>query len=138
MKTRRAQILAGLVLIFMLVGCASANNNPVATVLTEPKPEYIKITPAQASEMMTGDVIILDVRTQEEFSEGHINNAVLLPDFEVAATAETLLPDKSKTILVYCRSGRRSAAAAKELILLGYTAVYDFGGIIDWQGEVIK
>lgn len=88
--------------------------------------------------MMGEDVIILDVRTQAEFAEGHIPNALLLPDNEIKQRAEELLPDKEQTILVYCRSGRRSELAAKELIQLGYTNVYDFGGILDWTGDVVK
>lgn len=83
-------------------------------------------------------IIILDVRTEEEFAEGHIPNAVLLPDTEVKQRAEELLPDKEQTILVYCRSGRRSALAAQELADMGYTNVYDFGGILDWTGDVVK
>lgn len=89
-------------------------------------------------EMMGGDAIILDVRTQPEFDEEHIPNAVLLPGNEIAQRAEQVLPDKEQTILVYCRSGRRSALAAKELVDLGYTNVYDFGGILDWTGDVVK
>ncbi len=103
-----------------------------------PKAEYRKITPSQAMEMMGGDAIILDVRSQSEFDEGHIPNAVLLPGNEIAQRAEEMLPNKDQTILVYCRSGRRSALAAEELVYLGYTNVYDFGGILDWTGDVVK
>jgi rhodanese-related sulfurtransferase len=102
------------------------------------KAEYRKISPSQAIEMMDEDSIILDVRTQSEFDEGHIPNAVLLPGDEIAQRADEVLPDKDQTILVYCRSGRRSALAAKELVELGYTNVYDFGGILDWPGDLVK
>lgn len=102
------------------------------------KAEYKKITPKEALEMMGEGVIILDVRTQTEFDEGHIPNAILLPDAEITQRAEEVLPDRDQTTLVYCRSGRRSALAAKALIQLGYTNVYDFGGILDWPGEVVK
>lgn len=102
------------------------------------KAEYKKITPNEAMEMMGEDVIILDVRTQAEFDEGHIPNAMLLPGTEITQRAEEVLPDRDQTILVYCRSGRRSALAAKDLIQLGYTDVLDFGGILDWPGEVVK
>ncbi|HQA07940.1 MAG TPA: rhodanese-like domain-containing protein [Syntrophomonadaceae bacterium] len=109
------------------------------SLLEEPKKNnYIKITPQEAQEMMTRDAIILDVRTQTEFDEGHIPNAVLLPDTEIKQRAEEVLPDKEQTILVYCRSGRRSALAAQELADMGYTNVYDFGGILDWTGDVVK
>ena len=108
-------------------------------LLEEPNQNsYIKITAQETQEMMGEDVIILDVRTQAEFAEGHIPNALLLPDNEIKQRAEELLPDKEQTILVYCRSGRRSELAAKELIQLGYTNVYDFGGILDWTGDVVK
>lgn len=100
------------------------------------KPEYTKITQEQAVKMMDTEAVILDVRSQTEFDEGHIPNAVLLPDSEIKTKAEEVLTDKEQTILVYCRSGRRSAAAAKELIAMGYTRVYDFGGINDWTGEI--
>ena len=109
----------------------------------EPEPidipvQYIKITPQVAIEMMSGDVIILDVRTQEEFDEGYIKNAVLLPDYEIRERAAELVPDKNQVILIYCRRGRRSENAAKELLEMGYTNVYDFGGLeTDWTGEVI-
>ncbi len=100
----------------------------------------VKITADEAKSLMDGDgdAVILDVRTQEEFDEGHIEGALLLPDTEVADKAQDVLPDKDATILVYCRSGRRSALAADELVQLGYTDVRDFGGIIDWPYETVK
>ena len=102
--------------------------------------EYTKISGDEAANMMTEDVVILDVRTQEEFDEGHIKDAVLFPYDEIIDdTVSGKLPDKNKTVLVYCRTGRRSEIAAKALIELGYTSVYDFGGITtDWTGEVVK
>lgn len=110
------------------------------TLLEQPEQNsYSKITAQEAQEMMAQEgVIILDVRTQDEFAEGHIPNAVLLPDTEVKQRAEEMLPDKEQTILVYCRSGRRSALTAQELADMGYTSVYDFGGILDWTGDVVK
>lgn len=95
------------------------------------------ITPEQAKEIIDNnpDCVILDVRTQEEYDEGHIKGAVLLPDSEIAARAKEVLTDKDAVILVYCRSGRRSALAAKELAQMGYTQIHDFGGIIDWPYE---
>ena len=84
------------------------------------------------------DLVILDTRTQEEFSEGHIPGAMLIPYDEIDARAEKELPDKDKLILVYCRSGRRSKIAAEALAHLGYTNVKEFGGIIDWDYEIVK
>jgi len=101
--------------------------------------EYKKITAAQAKALIDGgSVIILDVRTQDEFNQGHIEGAVLLPNTDIAAKAATILPDKTAKILVYCRSGNRSASASKDLIAMGYTDVLDFGGIIDWPYETVK
>lgn len=101
--------------------------------------QYQKITAQEASEMMSEEVIILDVRTNEEFLTGHIKNAILIPDYELEDKAAEVLPDLNQTILIYCRSGRRSALAAKTLLKMGYTNVFDFGGIeTDWNGEVVK
>lgn len=101
---------------------------------------YEKISAQQAKEMMDkGEYgVILDVRTLEEYNEGHIEGATLLPDNEIKNKAEITLYDKEEVILVYCRSGRRSEAAAKVLVEMGYTKVYDFGGIVDWPYEVVK
>ncbi len=84
------------------------------------------------------DYVILDVRTQEEFDEGHIPGAILIPDYEIKEKAETALPDKNQLILVYCRSGRRSKLAAEQLEILGYTRIREFGGIIDWPYTIEK
>ena len=103
---------------------------------------YQKITPQQAKvRMAEAGVIVLDVRMQQEYDAGHIANAVLLPLplIEAGDTAVAkALPDKDAEILVYCRSGQRSAIAANALINMGYTNVFDFGGINDWPYEVVK
>ena len=95
---------------------------------------YEQITPSEAKEIMdeSDGYVILDVRTQEEFDEAHIDGAILIPDYEITAKAESILKDKNQLILVYCRSGRRSKAASSVLAALGYTNVKEFGGIIDW------
>jgi len=101
---------------------------------------YMNITAEEAKEIMDteGEYIILDVRTEEEYAEGHIPNAILIPDYEIETKAEEILKDKNQLILVYCRSGRRSKLAAESLIKLGYTNIKEFGGIIDWPYEVVK
>jgi rhodanese-related sulfurtransferase len=100
---------------------------------------YSKITPQEAKEMMdTQNVTILDVRTKEEYNEKHIENALLIPDYELEEKANEMLPDKDAVILVYCRSGNRSAASSKLLVSMGYTKVYDFGGIIDWPYDAVS
>ena len=101
---------------------------------------YEQITSEQAKTIMDTerDYVIIDARTEEEFAEGHIENAILIPEYEIAQRAEKELPDKEQLILVYCRSGRRSKIASEELVKLGYTNVKEFGGIIDWPYEVVK
>ena len=116
----------------VLYGCASGGESKMEN-------SYEQITPFEAKETMdTQDgYIILDVRTQEEFDEAHIDGAILIPDYEIADKAESVLKDKDQLILVYCRSGRRSKLAAEELVKLGYTNVKEFGGIIDWTYETV-
>ncbi len=111
----------------------------IVLILTEKHPSYVKITPNQAYELMQSqnNCTVLDVRTPEEFSQGHIPGAILIPDYELAKRAEKELPDKNALILVYCRSGNRSRQAANTLLKLGYTNVKDFGGIIDWPFETV-
>ena len=99
---------------------------------------YMNITAEEAKAIMDSEegYIILDVRTQEEYDEGHIPGAILIPNTEIEARAEESLPDKEQLILVYCRSGRRSKMATEILAELGYTNIREFGGIIDWPYEV--
>ena len=101
---------------------------------------YDQISEAEAKALMDSEsgYIILDVREQYEYDEGHIPGAILIPYGEIADRAEKELPDKDQLILVYCRSGRRSKIAAEELVKLGYTNVKEFGGIIDWGYEIVK
>ena len=138
----------------LITGCAKENGkpdteqNPTITASAKPSKELSqlgseaireKISAVDAKEMMDSidNLIILDVRTQEEFEEGYIEGAILIPDYEIESKAEELLQDKNTTILLYCRSGRRSALASQTLSDLGYNSIYDFGGIIDWPYEVI-
>ena len=101
---------------------------------------YEQITAEQAKTIMDTekDYIIIDARTKEEFAEGHIENAILIPEYEIKDRAEKELPDKDALLLVYCRSGRRSKIASEELVKLGYTNVKEFGGIIDWPYKTVK
>ena len=117
----------------------AANSSSEAEVSfeTEIKAVYRKISAGEARKIMESadDFILLDVRTDEEYKEKRIDRAILIPNYELANRAELELPDKKAVILIYCRSGRRSASAAKELVNMGYTNVYDFGGINDWPYE---
>ena len=99
---------------------------------------YVNITAEEAKQIMDSEegYVILDVRTQEEYDQGHIPGAILIPDTEVEVTAEEVLTDKDQLLLVYCRSGRRSKLASEILVELGYTNIKEFGGIIDWPYEI--
>ena len=123
-------ILLTLALPFGCVGCVSDGGSAT----------YEQISGAEAKALMDseGGYIIIDARTQSEYDEGHIPGAILIPEYEIADRAEKELPDKNQLILVYCRSGRRSKIAAEELVKLGYTNVKEFGGIIDWEYEIVK
>ena len=101
---------------------------------------YEQISAEQAKTIMDTekDYVIIDARTEEEFAEGHIENAILIPEYEIKDRAQKELSDKEQLILVYCRSGRRSKIASEELVKLGYTNVKEFGGIIDWPYEIVK
>lgn len=102
--------------------------------------QYTKITPEEAKDIMDSPdaFTLIDVRTQEEFDEGYIEGAILLPLGELETLASEFLPDLNQKILVYCRSGNRSETAARLLGELGYINVLDFGGILDWPYEIIK
>ena len=104
------------------------------------KKTYEQISGAEAKALMDSekDYIIIDARTQSEYDEGHIPGAILIPEYEIAERAERELPNKKQLILVYCRSGRRSKIAAEELVKLGYTNIKEFGGIIDWEYDIVK
>ena len=117
--------------VVLFAGCSS---NAESTDNKSMKKTYEQITPVEAKYIMDSDnpYILLDVRTQEEYDAGHIEGAILIPDYEINTKAEAVLADKDALILVYCRSGRRSKNAASSLATLGYTNVKEFGGIIDW------
>ena len=115
----------------MLTGCAVTNNNQTNT--------YRSITMDDAVTMMAQETgyIILDVRRPDEFAAGHIPNAINVTNESIGTSEIPELPDKDQLIMVYCRSGRRSKEAAEKLVKLGYTNVVEFGGILDWKGEIV-
>ena len=122
-----------LLAVMMLTACGQDKENNQGVV-------YVNITAEEAKQIMDNEegYIILDVRTQEEYDEGHIPGATQISHEEIAEKAEDVLTDKDQLILVYCRSGRRSKIAAEALVELGYTNIKEFGGIIDWPYEVEK
>lgn len=120
-----------LLLLLMLTGCGGTASNASSESI------YQQISQEEAKEMMdTQDVIILDVREQDEYDSGHIPGAVLLPVGTIdEETAAEVIPEKDSTVLVYCRSGNRSKTASSALAELGYTNIYEFGGINTWPYE---
>jgi len=119
-----------LLAVMLLTACGQDIENNQGAV-------YVNITAEEAKQIMDTEegCIILDVRTQEEYDQGHIPGAIQISHEEIADKAEEVLTDKDQLILVYCRSGRRSKLAAEALVELGYTNIKEFGGIIDWPYE---
>jgi len=99
---------------------------------------YQKISPEEAKNKMEldEDVLLLDVRTEQEYKEKHIPRSILVPVDQISMSIEKVITDKNKEIIVYCRSGNRSKSAVNKLLKLGYTNVYDLGGINNWPYEV--
>ena len=115
----------------MLTGCAGTSNSQANT--------YRQISVDEAMTMMAQETgyIILDVRRPDEFAAGHILNAINVPNETIGTAEISELPDKDQLIMVYCRSGRRSKEASEKLVKLGYTNIVEFGGILEWKGEII-
>jgi rhodanese-related sulfurtransferase len=127
MKKRILLLLA----VMLLTACGQDKENGKETV-------YMNITAEEAKIIMDSEegYIILDVRTQEEYDQGHIPGAVCFPLADIECKAKVFIPDKDTMYLIYCRSGRRSKEAAEILVDQGYTNIMEFGGIIDWPYEV--
>ncbi|MBQ2106472.1 MAG: rhodanese-like domain-containing protein [Lachnospiraceae bacterium] len=124
--------------IFVLAGCSNNNTNNTEN-LESKKNSYTQISMEEAVKMMEeeSDYIILDVRRPDEFAEKHIPNAINVPNETIGKDEIPELPNKEQLILVYCRSGNRSKQASEKLVKLGYTNIYEFGGINDWTGETV-
>ena len=125
MKHKLSLVLAALLLLSACGKSAEAHT-------------YQQITQEKAKSMMdAGDVIVLDVREQDEYDTSHIPGSVLLPVGTISeATAASVIPELDSVVLVYCRSGNRSKTASAALVELGYTNIYEFGGINTWPYEV--
>ena len=124
-------ILLLLLAALTLSGCAVGEN---------PGTAYRMVSMEEAVRMMETetDYILLDVRTQAEFEDGHIPGAICIPNESIGTAELAELPDRDQLILVYCRSGNRSKQASEKLAALGYTNIVEFGGIIDWPGEIVS
>ncbi len=129
----KLRIFPLLFIVLFLIGCTAPTGMQKEEI-------YKQISMSEAAEMMEieSEYIILDVRRPDEFAAGHIPNAVNVPNESIGDTEITVLPDKDQLIFVYCRSGRRSKEASEKLVKLGYTNIVEFGGIIDWKGEIEK
>ena len=128
-------ILTVILIMSFLSGCKSQETKDDDTIIT-----YCSISQEEAMEMMEKEEnhIILDVRREDEYKEGHIPKAINLPNEEIIDTRPELLPDLEQVILVYCRSGNRSKQASKKLAEMGYRNIYEFGGINTWKGEIVR
>ena len=123
-----------LLTIFLLTGCSVYTADSVQEVAS-----YHQIDQEMAKQMMTRDDghVIVDVRRQDEYDAGHISGAILIPNESIEAERPKELPDLDQIILIYCRSGNRSKQAAQKLADMGYTNIYEFGGINTWSGEIV-
>ena len=135
---RKSFTAVTLILGFLFSGCA-VNGQEAGAAVMEQTFEYTQISQDKAAEMMAEDDghVIVDVRREDEYAEGHIPGAILIPNESIVDTPPEELPNFDQIILVYCRSGRRSKEAAQKLADMGYTNVYEFGGIITWNGEIV-
>lgn len=126
--------------MLMIIICVMTSCNKENGTTNNQEGQYKMITMQEAREVFEteGDYIILDVRTIEEYDGGHIPGAINIPNETIGDEVPPELPDKNQTIYVYCRSGNRSKKASEKLVKLGYTAVIEFGGIMDWTGELEK
>ena len=136
-------IIAGIAVVVIIIGVVifirqNAKNN----ILDGPGMvnSFTQISQDEAKEMMKKNDghIIVDVRRQDEYEQGHIPGAILIPNESIGAQRPAELPNLNQIILVYCRSGRRSKEAAQKLFDMGYKNIYEFGGIIDWTGDIVK
>ena len=124
--------------IFLLTGCSRSGQVMDGEDMFRPA-AYTQIAQEEAGEMIGRDDghVIVDVRRQDEYDAGHIPNAILIPNESIGAEPPKELPDLDQIILIYCRSGNRSKQAAQKLADMGYTNVYEFGGISTWTGEIV-
>lgn len=131
-KMKKIKKLIPLILTSLLLSSCAPKSTSSTT--------YREISMDEAVAMMESEknYIILDVRTPEEYRGGHIPGSINVPNESIGDAEIKELPDKDMLIFVYCRSGRRSKEAAKKLLKLGYTNIVEFGGILDWKGEIEK
>ena len=140
---RKYIVIGVMVIMSLLVACGSnQDENQIVSNQEELQQEttYECISQEEAHALMEDgvDCIILDVRTQEEYDEKHILNAICIPNETIGTEPPAELPDKEQLILVYCRSGNRSKQASEKLAAMGYTNIKEFGGINTWTGATVS
>ena len=121
-----------LIILFALSGCSSVKEEQNTAA-------YKQISQEEAKEMMSRDDghVIVDVRRQDEYDAGHIPGVILIPNESIGCDSPEALPDYDQIILIYCRTGNRSKQASEKLATMGYTNIYEFGGINTWTGEIV-
>ena len=129
-------ILIIIILTIIIIGVVCIMNRKKRNIENEVIIKHVSMNDIVQIMEENENYIILDVRTQAEYNQGHIPNAICIPNETIDENVVNKLPDKNQMILVYCRSGNRSKQAAEKLKKLGYTDLIEFGGIIDWKGEI--
>ena len=129
-------ILLIIIAIIIIIGVVCIMNRKEKNIENEVIIKHVSMNDIVQIMEENENYIILDVRTQAEYNQGHIPNAICIPNETIDENVVNKLPDKNQMILVYCRSGNRSKQAAEKLKKLGYTNLIEFGGIIDWKGEI--
>lgn len=129
-------ILIIIILTIIIIGVVCIMNKKEKIIENEVIIKHVSMNDIVQIMDENENYIILDVRTQAEYNQGHIPNAICIPNETIDENVVNKLPDKNQMILVYCRSGNRSKQAAEKLKKLGYTNLIEFGGIIDWKGKI--
>ena len=132
------KMIYAIIIIVIIIGGILILNRIDNNISNESTIRYVSMDEIVEIMNENENYIILDARTFEEYNQGHIPNAICIPNETIDENVINKLPNKEQLILIYCRSGNRSKQAANKLQKLGYTNLIEFGGIIDWKGEIVK
>ena len=132
---KKALSILTILILLLTAGCGASNQSAESTA----ESAYRQISQDEAMEMMARDDghVVVDVRRQDEYDAGHIPGAILIPNESIGCDSPEALPDYDQIILIYCRTGNRSKQAAEKLAAMGYTNIYEFGGINTWEGDIV-
>ena len=132
---KKALSILTILILLLVVGCGASNQSAERAA----ESTYSQISQNEAMEMMARDNghVVVDVRRQDEYDAGHIPGAILIPNESIGRDPPEALPDYDQIILIYCRTGNRSKQAAEKLVTMGYTNIYEFGGINTWTGDIV-